>query len=72
MFDKDKLSLIEEEFNRYEEKTKKALEKRPERRENFVTGSGELVNRVYSPLDVSEFDYAEDLYAWCSAQCLQR
>ena len=43
MFDKDKLSLIEEEFNRYEEKTKKALEKRPERRENFVTGSGELV-----------------------------
>ena len=61
MFDKDKLSLIEEEFNRYEEKTKKALEKRPERRENFVTGSGELVNRVYSPLDISEFDYAEDL-----------
>jgi len=46
----------------WEEKTLgKVLEKFPERSEKFETDSGIEVRRVYSPLDVDESDYQENL-----------
>src|SRR5437016_10133131 len=46
----------------WEEKTlKPALEKTPERRPEFRTGSGIAVKRLYTPEDVSQLDYDEDL-----------
>ncbi|MCP4751617.1 MAG: methylmalonyl-CoA mutase, partial [Proteobacteria bacterium] len=39
---------------------KKALDRSPERQEEFVTESGIPVKRVYTPADLEEFDYLED------------
>ena len=47
---------------RWEEQTlKPALEKSPERQEVFTTLSGVPINRLYTPADLSEFDYSQDL-----------
>lgn len=61
MFDKEQLRLIEESLEKYEEKTQKLLEKRPERASDFRSGSGESINRVYTPLDIQELDYEASL-----------
>jgi methylmalonyl-CoA mutase N-terminal domain/subunit len=61
MFDKDQLRLIEESIEQYDEKTKKLLEKRPERLESFKSGSGVEIDRVYTPVDVSNAAYSETL-----------
>ncbi|WIF95655.1 acyl-CoA mutase large subunit family protein [Caminicella sporogenes] len=61
MFDKDKLAGIKQGITEYEEKTKKVLEKRPERQEKFYSGSGDEVKRLYTPLDIEDFDYERDL-----------
>jgi len=46
----------------WQERTlKPALEKSPERREAFTTLSGVPVDRLYTPADLSQFDYARDL-----------
>ncbi len=57
MFQKDKISEVKEGFNKFHEKTLKGLEKRPERNEKFFTGSGDEVNRLYTPADIEDFDY---------------
>jgi methylmalonyl-CoA mutase N-terminal domain/subunit len=47
---------------RWEEKTlKPALERSPERKELFTTLSGVPVERLYTPSDLADFDYARDL-----------
>jgi methylmalonyl-CoA mutase N-terminal domain/subunit len=47
---------------RWEEQTlKPALEKSPERQEVFTTLSGVPINRLYTPADLPEFDYSQDL-----------
>ncbi len=61
MFDKEKLAGIKESFEAFDSKTKKSLEKRPERQEEFYTGSGEEVKRLYTPLDIQDLDYEQDL-----------
>jgi len=61
MFEKEKLARLGEELGKFEEKTKAQLEKRPESKPTFYTGSGDEVNRLYSPLDIADFDYASDL-----------
>jgi methylmalonyl-CoA mutase N-terminal domain/subunit len=61
MFDKGKLAQIKEGVEAFEEKTQKSLEKRPERQEKFYTGSGDEVNRLYTPIDIEDFDYDRDL-----------
>ncbi|MBC7261514.1 MAG: methylmalonyl-CoA mutase, partial [Chloroflexi bacterium] len=38
-----------------------ALEKRPERYEQFITTSGAPVERLYTPLDIADLDYERDL-----------
>lgn len=61
MFDKEKLAGIKEGLDTFNKKTEEQLVKRPERQENFYTGSGDQINRLYSPMDIAEFDYNKDL-----------
>ncbi|WP_432404914.1 acyl-CoA mutase large subunit family protein [Wukongibacter sp. M2B1] len=61
MFDKEKMTQIKEGFEAFDQKTQQSLEKRPERQEKFYTGSGDDVNRLYTPADIEDLDYNEDL-----------
>ncbi|OPJ54819.1 acyl-CoA mutase large subunit family protein [Alkalithermobacter paradoxus] len=61
MFEKEKLSAIQENVEKYNEKMQRSLEKRPERKDVFESGSGETVNALYTPLDIENFDYMNDL-----------
>lgn len=61
MYTKDKITQVEEKVNEFENKTKEALAKRPERQETFYTGSGDEINRLYSPADIQDMDYMNDL-----------
>jgi len=62
MYDKAKLAELRETTEKWEETTlHKTLAKMPERREQFITTSSEPVNRLYTPLDVPDLDYARDL-----------
>jgi methylmalonyl-CoA mutase N-terminal domain/subunit len=61
MSDKEQLERIKEAKAKYDEKVAKALQKMPERKADFVNTSGIPVNRVYTPLDMAEFDYLKQL-----------
>jgi len=58
MSDKEELKKA---LKAWEEKTEKALAKHPERKANFVTGSNTPIQRVYTPLDIEDIDYLDDL-----------
>ena len=62
-FDKEKLAKIREEEKRWEETTvKKFIEKRPERKEKFMTDDGFEIKRIYTPADLGEdWDYLKKL-----------
>lgn len=57
MFEKEKMDQVVEGLEKFNEKTKSMLEKRPERQEKFFSGSGDEVQRLYTPADVQEFNY---------------
>jgi len=62
MADKEHQERINKAKRDWEEKKlEKLLLKRPERKENFVTGSNSEVNRLYTPVDIENLDYLEDL-----------
>ena len=62
MMDKKTLKNLEQHKQDWEtNKINKVLNKRPERCEKFPTGSNIEVNRVYTELDIQEFDYLRDL-----------
>jgi len=61
MFNKDKVQEVHKKFSDYHDKTEKSLEKRPERNKTFFTGSGDEVNRLYTPKDVETVDYQEHI-----------
>ncbi len=61
MFNKEKLQEIQDNYQQYHEKTEKSLEKRPERNNTFFTGSGDEINRLYTPGDVNAVDYQEKI-----------
>lgn len=62
MFDNETLNQIKNSKEQWEETTlKKSISRFPERREEFTTASGEVVNRVYTPEDVQDLDYNNDL-----------
>jgi methylmalonyl-CoA mutase, N-terminal domain len=62
MFDNEKLSKYKESKAKWEEtKLQKTLSKAPERKEEFTTGSGEVVKRLYSPEDIEYLDYDNEL-----------
>jgi len=62
MYDPKKLEQLRQEMEKWEETTlQHNLSRMPERKEEFITTSSELIERVYTPLDVSDLDYLEDL-----------
>lgn len=60
MFEKDAIAKIDEAYRKFEEKTVASLDKNPERG-GISTGSGEAINRLYTPADIAEEDYLEDI-----------
>ncbi|SDY57988.1 methylmalonyl-CoA mutase [Proteiniborus ethanoligenes] len=62
MFDNESLKEIKKSRTEWEEKVlKKTLTKFPERKEEFTTVSGEVVNPLYAPDDLEWLDYDSDL-----------
>ena len=62
MFDNNTLSSLAKERERWETTTlQKTLDRHVERQEEFITTSSEPVERLYTPLDVKDFDYMRDL-----------
>jgi methylmalonyl-CoA mutase N-terminal domain/subunit len=51
----------EEMKKEYEELIEKTLQKFPERYEEFLTASDKPVNRLYTPEDIADVDYAEEV-----------
>lgn len=52
---------LRQSISEWEQKVKKSLAKRPERKTNFTKDSGIEVNRCYTPLDIDGLDYENDL-----------
>ncbi len=62
MFDKDFLAHLAQDSDRWTETTlQQTLARMPERAGPFMTASSEPVERLYTPLDVDETDYARDI-----------
>jgi len=62
MFDKSRLAEIAQARDKWEETTlHQTLSRAPERADKFITASGEEVGRLYTPLDIPDFDYMSDL-----------
>src|SRR5437588_214093 len=49
--------LDQEAYDEWQQATQNAPERKPE----FVTTSGRPINRLYTPLDIPDFDYLNDL-----------
>lgn len=62
MFDKNKLDNIKDSVKKWEDSTvSKAISKFPERKDTFKTNSDIEINRLYTPLDLQDWDYDEKL-----------
>jgi methylmalonyl-CoA mutase N-terminal domain/subunit len=56
----DKISAMQDEWEAGI--LKESLKQTPEKRSKFRSGSGDIVvNRIYTPLDIADFDYERDL-----------
>lgn len=62
LFDKDQLSQLRQQVERWTQTTlRNTLQRQPERKKAFITASSAPVRRVYTPLDVADLDYGRDL-----------
>jgi len=62
MYDKKKLEELKDSLEQWEETSlQKTLASMPERQKKFITTSSEPINRLYTPLDVADMDYASSL-----------
>jgi len=61
MFDGKKIGDIEERYRKWADKLEPKLARRPERKADFINTSGIPIKRVYTPLDVADFDYMREL-----------
>ncbi len=62
MYDKQALDALRHSLAQWENGTlQNTLQRRPERQDEFITTSSEPVQRLYTPLDVAELDYQQDL-----------
>lgn len=62
MFDPKKQEELQEKLENWKKGTlKNALERFPERQARFMTTSSEEIERLYTPADLSDFDYERDL-----------
>lgn len=61
MFDKNEIKQLKKKKNVWEEeKVQKTLNRFPERKEQFTTVSNKIVDRLYTPINVEDFDYQQD------------
>lgn len=61
MADKEAMEILREKKQQWDDKITRDLAKHPERKDRFVTGSNQEVERLYTPLDLEEGDYNEEL-----------
>jgi methylmalonyl-CoA mutase N-terminal domain/subunit len=62
MYDRQKLEKLRQAQEKWEEiKLQQNLARIPERQDQFITTSSEPIERLYTPLDVEDLDYMEDL-----------
>jgi methylmalonyl-CoA mutase N-terminal domain/subunit len=62
MYDRQEMERLRRAVEKWEETTlHQNLAQMPERQKQFTTVSSEPIERVYTPLDVSETDYLQDL-----------
>ncbi len=62
MHDQEKIESIRQAKLDWEHTTlHNALDKRPERHEAFITTSGDRVDRLYTPSDIADLEYEQDL-----------
>ncbi len=61
MGDPQKLEEVKAAKAKYDETVAKVLTKTPERKADFVNTSGIPIARVYTPLDMADFDYLQQL-----------
>jgi len=62
MYDATKLPRLRQQYDHWAKTTlEKSLKNLPERRSVFLTTSSEPVQSLYTPLDVADLDYLEDL-----------
>lgn len=62
MFDKEKLDQLRQAMEKWEEtELQQTLSRKAERRETFITTSSEEIDRLYTPLDIADLDYVEDI-----------
>ena len=62
MAEKKRKIDLQEALSQWEQSTlADTLKRAPERQEKFITASSDEVNRLYTPLDLPDFDYLEEL-----------
>ena len=62
MDDREKLEQLGQALQKWEQDNlRKTLDSMPERQASFITTSSEPVERLYTPLDLPDFDYLNDL-----------
>jgi methylmalonyl-CoA mutase N-terminal domain/subunit len=62
MYDHQKLEQLRGEQEKWEETSlQRSLSTLPERRKTFITTSSEPIARLYTPLDIADMDYLDDL-----------
>jgi len=62
MSDQQEMEEFRNNIKRWEEDTlQSTLDKFPERQENFITASSELINRLYTPADLDGFSFDEEI-----------
>ncbi|MDU5082369.1 methylmalonyl-CoA mutase family protein [uncultured Tissierella sp.] len=62
MFDDNKIEEVKASVEQWDkEVVQKSLSRFPERKQKFTTGSNIEVDRLYTPIDIEDMDYNEDL-----------
>jgi methylmalonyl-CoA mutase N-terminal domain/subunit len=62
VYERQELNQLKKALENWEETTlPQSLSRLPERRAEFTTASSESIERLYTPLDVSQMDYLQDL-----------
>ena len=62
MYDRQKLDQLRQELEAWEnEALKRSTSSLPERQAQFITTSSEPISRLYTPLDIADLDYLEEL-----------
>jgi methylmalonyl-CoA mutase N-terminal domain/subunit len=62
MYDRQKLEEIRQALEKWEEtKLQQTQARFPERQDQFITTSSDPIERLYTPLDIQDLDYEQDL-----------